>query len=59
MSVRSWELVATDEPTVIAEPFLYAIVVEDSQGDGSFPDATWADKSDWGEVFSKTNDLLD
>ena len=37
MSPGGGELVATNEPTVISEPFLDAIVVEDSQSDGSFP----------------------
>ena len=33
MSARSRELVATDGSTIISEPFLDAIVVEDSEGD--------------------------
>ena len=37
---QSRELVATDESPVIAKPFLDAIVVEDGQGHGRFPDAT-------------------
>jgi hypothetical protein len=56
---RSWELVAADEPSVIAKSFLDPIVVEDSQGDRGFPNSTCADESEWGEVFSETNDLLD
>jgi hypothetical protein len=43
----------------LVEPFLDAIVVEDGQGNGCFPDATCTDESDWGEAFSETDDLLD
>lgn len=53
----SWELVATNKSTVIAKPFLDATVVEDSQCDGCFPDATRTDESDWSKVFRETNDL--
>jgi hypothetical protein len=59
MGTRSWELVTADEPTVIAKPLLYVIVVEDGQGDGGFPDATCTDESGWGEGFCETNDLPD
>jgi len=55
ISVRSGELVAMDEPTVIAKPFFDAIMAEDSQGDRRFPDSTCADESDWYKVFSETN----
>jgi len=34
------ELVATDESTVVAKPFPGAIVVEDNQGNRTFPDPT-------------------
>ena len=37
MSARGGELIAADEPTVVSKPFLDAIVVEDSQSDGRFP----------------------
>ena len=52
------ELIATDEPTIVAETLLDAIVVEDCQSDGCLADPSWTDESDWGEVFSETNDLL-
>ena len=41
------ELVATDEPTVVTETLLNAIVVEDCQSDGRFADPPCADESDW------------
>jgi len=59
MSAGGGELVAADETTVASEPFLDAIVVEDGQSDGCFPNSTRADESDWCEMFRKINDLLD
>ena len=59
MSARNWEFIATDEPAVIAEPFLDAMIVEDGERDGSFPDSPWADECDGFEVFCETDDLLD
>ena len=58
MNVQGGELVATDEPAVISELFLDAIVVENGQGDGCFPDPPWTEESDRCEGFSETNDLL-
>ena len=55
---RRLKLVAADKPPVLAESFLDAAVVEDAQGDGCFADPTCTDESDWGEAFSKTDDLL-
>ena len=34
MREQGGKLVATDEPTIVAEPSFEAIIVEDSQGDG-------------------------
>jgi hypothetical protein len=59
MSARSRELIATDESTVLAKPFLDAIVVEDGEGDGCFPDPPCTDESDGFQVFSESDDLLD
>ena len=59
MSTRCRELVATDEPAVVPEPFLDPIVVEDGQGNGCFPDSPWTDECDRREVFSKAKNLLD
>ena len=58
MSTGSWEFIATDEPAVIAKPFLDTIVVESGEGDRSFPDPSRTDESDGFQVFGKTNDLL-
>jgi len=38
MSTGSWELITTDESTVIAKPVLDVIVVQNSKSDGRFPD---------------------
>ena len=35
---RGCELVATDEPTVVAKPFIDPAVVEDGEGNRRFPD---------------------
>ena len=59
MSARGGEFVATDEPAVVSKPLLDTIVVEDSQGDGCFPDPPRTDESDGCEIFSETNDLVD
>ena len=59
MSTRRRELVTSDEPTVVFEPFLDAIVVEDRQSDGRFPDPPCTDESDWGQVVYETDDLPD
>jgi hypothetical protein len=59
MSTRSRELVATDEPAVLAEPFLDAVVVEDGQSNRRLPDPPYANESDGCEFFGETNDLLD
>ena len=59
MSTRSRELIATDEPAVLAEPLLDAVVVEYSQSDGCLPDPPGTYESDGYEGFGETNDLLD
>ena len=46
MGRRCWELIAADEPTVVAKPFLDAIVVGDGQSNRRLPDPTRTDKSD-------------
>jgi len=51
----SGELVATNEPTVIAKPFLDAIVVKDSQGDGCFPVSTCVGGSNRYMVFERSS----
>ena len=59
MSTRSRELIATDEPAVLAKPLLDTVVVEDSQCYGCLSDPPWTDESDGCEFFGETNDLLD
>ena len=59
MSAGGGEFVTTDEPTVGSEPFLDAMMVEDGQSDGGFAYPPWADESEWGQAFCKTNDSLD
>jgi hypothetical protein len=59
MRTRSWELVATDEPAVLAKPLLDAIVVEDSESDRRLPDPSCTDESDGCEGSGETNDLFD
>ena len=59
MSTRWWELVATNESTVIAEFCLDGIAVKGGEHDGSFPDPPCTDESDGFEIFGKINNLLD
>jgi len=59
MSARGRELVATDEPTIITKPLLNAVVVENSQSNGSLPDPACANKSNGREFLNETNDLQD
>ena len=59
MSESGWELIASNEPAILAEPLLDAIVMEDSQGDGRLADSTGTNQSDRSEVFDETKDPLD
>jgi hypothetical protein len=52
------ELITADEPPVLVEALLYAIVVEDGKGKGCLSDTTCTDEGDWSEGFDQTNDLL-
>ena len=56
---RRVELITADKPPVLVKPFLDAAVVEDGQGNGRFSNTTCTNESDWGEVFSETDDLFD
>ena len=58
MGTRRWELVTTNESTIITKPLLDAIVMEDGKGDGSLPNATWSDESEGVEIVCKVNDPL-
>jgi hypothetical protein len=59
MNTRGWELVATNEPTVITEPFLDAAVVEDGKRDRGFPDSRCTDESKRFQGFSELDNLPD
>ena len=59
MSAGGGELVTTDEPAVVAKLLLDSIVVENSQRNGGLADSASADESDWDEVLSKIDYLLD
>ena len=48
-----------DEPAIVAKPGFDATVVEDCQSNGCLADPTSAKESEWGEVFRKTDDVLD
>lgn len=48
-----------DEPTIVAELVLNVIVVEDGESNCRFPDPPRANKSNWFEVRSETNKVLD
>jgi len=56
MITRRRELVATEEPTVVAKPLPDAIVMEDRQSDRGLPDTRYSDESDGCAVFCETND---
>ena len=58
VSTRGRKLVATDEPTVGAEPLLDAIVVEDRQSNGGLANTAGANEGDWVEVLGEIDYLL-
>ena len=59
MCERGGELVAADEPTIIAKPLFDAIIVENGQSDECLADSASTNESEWGEVSCKTDDSLD
>ena len=59
MSTGGRELVAADEPTIVAKPLLDSIVVEDSEGDGGLSNSARAYECDWNEVLGEIDYLLD
>ena len=59
MSERGWELVASDEPTVLAESLLDAAMMKNGQSDGCLADSAGTNESDRSEVFRKIEDPLD
>ena len=58
MSEGRGELVAADESTIVSETLLDAIVVEDGQSDGCFPDSPRTNESERSDAFRKVNNLL-
>ena len=59
MSARGRELIAADESTVVTEPLLDPVVVEDGEGNRRLSDSACTNEGDWGEVFGETDDTLD
>ena len=59
MSTRGRELIAADESTIVAEPLLDPVVVEDGKSNRRFPDSACTDEGDWSEIFGETDDALD
>jgi len=57
--MRGGELIATDEPTVIAKPLLDLIVMENNQSDGGLAGSASTDESNWDEVLGEIDYLLD
>ena len=55
----SCELVATDEPSVIAKSFPDSAVVQDRQGNRCLPNATGTNESDRVQVFCKAYNPFD
>jgi len=59
MDRRRWELIASDEPTILAKPLLDAIVMEDFQSDGCLANPASTDESNRNQVVCQIDDLLD
>ena len=59
METGGGKLIAADESTVIAESFLDAFVVKDSESNRSFPDPSCTDESEGFDIFCDSKDLLD
>jgi len=58
MVERRRESVTSDEPTILAEPLLDAIVMEDIQSDGGLADPANTEESDWTETFCQGDNLV-
>jgi hypothetical protein len=54
-----WKLIAADESTVLAKPFLDPIVMEDLQRDGRLANPSGTYERDWFEIFGETDDFVD
>ena len=58
MTVRGYELVTTDESTVVTGLLFDPIVMKDGQSDRCLADPIKTDESDGLKVFSQVKDLL-
>ena len=56
MGTRSWELIASDESTVLAKSFFDPVVVKNCESDGRFADPSCADESNGFQVFGESDD---
>ena len=56
---RGGELVAADEPAVVAETFFDTVVVEDGESDKRLADSTRTNESEWSQVFRQTDEIPD
>ena len=52
-------MVATNEPAIVDKSLLDSIVMENSQGDGSFANSAGTDESDWAKALNEIDCLLD
>ena len=58
MGERSWKLIAPDESAVLAKSFFDAVMVEDCEGDGCFPNPACPNESDGLEFFGYSDEFL-
>jgi hypothetical protein len=56
---RRWKLVAANESTVVAKPFLDPIVMEDLQRNGRFANPSGTYERERFQVFGETDDFFD
>ena len=59
MSGRSWELVTSNESTILAELLLDAMVMKNSASDRRLANPASTDESNRSEIFRVTDDLPD
>ena len=59
MGTGGRELVAADEPAVMAKPQFDSIMVENRQRNGRLPNPPGANESDWMKVFNEMDYPLD
>ena len=59
MSEHGWELVASDEPKLLAKPLFDTIMMKDGQSDGCLTNPVSTNESNWGKIFGETNNPLD